>query len=80
MKSGTVGVEDSLENRQVCMKYCRSCPSYKHNALERYQPEVLFCARGRSTAPSQKEAGCYCPACDLFAKHSLVIGHFCSRQ
>jgi ribosomal protein L44E len=79
IKPGTVIVEDTEENRQVCRKYCRACPSYRQNSLEKYQPDELFCAGGRSQAPSKKEAGCFCPACELFAKHSLSIGHFCTK-
>jgi len=80
IKPGTIKVEDTEENRQICRKYCRACPSYKHNSLERYQPDALFCACGTSPAPSQKEVGCFCPACEIFAKHSLAIGHFCAKQ
>jgi hypothetical protein len=80
MKSSTVAVEDTEENRQICMKCCGSCPSYQRNNLENFQPEVLFCARGVSSAPSQKELNCYCPACELYTRHSLVIGHFCAQR
>jgi hypothetical protein len=80
MKSSTVVVEDMEENRQVCMKCCGACPTYKRNTFEKYQPDLLFCARGLSPAPSKKEAGCFCPACELFTSHGLVIGHFCARH
>ena len=80
MKSGTTLVEDTEENRQICRKTCRACPTYKHNSLERYQPDALFCACGTSSAPSKKELNCYCPACELWTKHSLVIGHFCAQR
>ena len=80
MKSSTLDVEDTDENRQVCMKYCGSCPTYKGNTLGQLQPDILFCSRGTSPVPSKKEVGCYCPACELFTRNSLVIGHFCARR
>ena len=80
MKSDIRTVEDTEENRQICRKYCGVCPSYKYNALEKFQPDSLFCARQISSAPSQKELNCYCPACELYTKHSLVIGHFCVKD
>jgi Protein of unknown function (DUF2769) len=80
MRTGEDTVEDTEENRQICRKYCGVCPTYRHNALERFQPDSLFCARGTSSDPQKKELGCYCPACELFTQHSLVIGHFCSRR
>jgi hypothetical protein len=73
-------VEDTEENRQICRKYCWVCPSFRHNSLEKFQPDTLFCSRGTSPAPSQKEINCYCPACELYTKHSLVIGHFCVKR
>jgi hypothetical protein len=73
-------VEDTEENRQICRKYCKACPSYKHHSLEKFQPGELFCACGKSTAPSIKELGCFCPACEIFNGHHLNFGHFCIRQ
>jgi hypothetical protein len=80
MKNGEIKVEDTEENRQICRKYCGSCPSYKHNSLGKFQPDALFCARGTSSAPSIKEVNCYCPACELFDKNNLNIGRFCNRR
>jgi hypothetical protein len=80
MKTDTSIVEDTEENRQICRKTCGVCPTFKHNSLEKYQPDILFCARKESSAPSQKELNCYCPACELYTRHSLVIGHFCFRR
>ncbi len=80
MKTGPGIVEDTEENRQVCRKYCGACPTFRHNSLEKYQPDTLFCARGTSPVPSRKELNCYCPACELYSEHSLVIGHFCARR
>lgn len=80
MKSDVKSVEDTEENRQICMKYCGICPTYKRNSLGQSEPDSLFCSRGESSAPDQKELNCYCPACPLFDKHNLVIGHFCFRR
>ena len=80
MKTDTTVVEDTEENRQICRKYCGVCPTYQRNSLEQSRPDSLFCARGMSVALSRKELNCYCPACELWTKHSLVIGHFCVRD
>jgi hypothetical protein len=74
-------VEDSEENRGTCGKYCGACPTYKRNFLSRYEPDNLYCARGVSSSPSKvKTMGCFCPACELFTGHGLVIGYFCARR
>jgi len=80
MKNGVSTVEDTDENRRICRKYCGVCPTYRHNSLEHFEPDTLFCARGKSSAPSQKEMNCFCPACELYTRHSLVIGHFCVKR
>jgi hypothetical protein len=77
---GKDSVPDTEENRQICRKYCKICQNYKHHSLEKYQPTELFCARGKSTAPSMKEIGCFCPACELFTKHHQRGGYFCVRR
>jgi hypothetical protein len=80
MKSSTVVVEDTEENRQICRKYCGVCPTFRYNSLEKSEPDSLFCARGTSAAPTKKEVNCFCPACELFDRNNLVIGHFCARR
>jgi len=80
MKMGMVTVEDTDENRQICMKYCGICPNYKKNCLGSHQPDNLFCARGRSNAAQIREQRCFCLACEIFAKNSLALGHFCERE
>ncbi|HNX17511.1 MAG TPA: DUF2769 domain-containing protein, partial [Methanoregula sp.] len=67
MKSSTISIEDTDENRQTCMKYCGTCPSYRKNSLGTHTPDSLFCARGISNAPEKREDRCFCLACDLFA-------------
>jgi hypothetical protein len=73
-------VENTEENRQICRKYCTICQNYKRHSLEKYQPTELFCGCGTSSAPSMKEIGCFCPACELFSKHHLRGGYFCVRH
>lgn len=80
VNNGMAVVEDTEANREICRKYCGSCPTYKRNILERFEPDTLFCARGVSAAPSKKTMGCFCPACELFTEHGLVIGYFCTRR
>ncbi len=72
-------VEDTEENREICRKYCRICPNYKAHSLEKFQPDELFCSRGRSTCPDKKEIRCYCPGCELFTKYHLRVGFFCTN-
>ncbi|OPY38356.1 MAG: hypothetical protein A4E35_00779 [Methanoregula sp. PtaU1.Bin051] len=75
------GVQDTPVNAEICGKYCGACPTYKRNFLARYGPGTLFCARGTSLATSKvKTMGCFCPACELFTEHSLVIGYFCAKK
>jgi hypothetical protein len=73
-------VDDSSENLEICMKYCGSCPTFKRNNLGGSPPGALFCARGRTSNPSNvKTTGCYCPACEVFTRNKLVIGYFCTK-
>lgn len=74
------GVEDTEENRQICRKYCPNCQNYRRHSLEKHEPKELFCACGKSSAPSMKEIGCFCPACELFNKGHLRGGYFCVRR
>ncbi|MCX6689894.1 MAG: DUF2769 domain-containing protein [Methanoregula sp.] len=78
--TGKTIVEDTEENRQICRKYCKICPNFKHHSLERYQPNELFCACGTSSAQGMKELGCFCPGCELFTKYHQRIGYFCVKR
>ena len=81
VKTGMQPVEDSEENAEICRRYCGACPTYKRNLLSRHPPGALFCARGIAATPSKvKSMGCFCPACELFTEHGLVIGYFCAKQ
>ncbi len=74
-------VDATDDNHATCRKYCGACPTYKRNILARYKPESLYCAHGTAQAPSKvKTMGCFCPACELFAEHGLVIGYFCAKR
>ena len=80
MKSTVEKVEDTAGNVEICKKYCGICPTYKANHLQDSPPQILFCARGKSAVAGEARAGtCYCPACELFTKEHLVIGHFCTK-
>ncbi|MDD1703461.1 MAG: DUF2769 domain-containing protein [Methanoregula sp.] len=80
MKISAVTIEDTDENRQICMKYCGICPNYRKNNLGQHQPDCLFCARGGSNTEHIREERCFCLACEVFAKNSLALGHFCERH
>ena len=72
----TKRVDDNGENLEICN--CGVCPTFKDNKLSEYPPNALFCARGKSSIPSKvKTTSCYCPACDVFTKYELIIGHLC---
>jgi hypothetical protein len=77
---GNTPVPDNEENRMICRKYCINCENYRRHTLENYEPEELFCSGGTSSAPSMREIGCFCPACELFTKHHLRGGYFCVRH
>jgi hypothetical protein len=80
MKSTVEKVDDNAGNMEICKKYCGSCPTYKMNNLQNNPPQGLFCARGKSSvAENAKLGNCYCPACELFTKEHLIIGHFCTK-
>jgi hypothetical protein len=73
-------IEDTEANQEICKKYCGSCPTFKSNNLKGSPPQLLFCARGKSSvAETAKPSGCYCPACELFTKNHLNFGHFCTK-
>ena len=64
-------VEDIPENVDICLKYCGSCPTYPG-----VLGESLFCARGKSSAPKQKQ-GCNCPQCDVQKKYGCTGMFYC---
>lgn len=81
MKSTVETVDDTITNQEICKKYCGGCPTFKGNKLSDTLPNVLFCARGRSSTPSKvKTIGCYCPACEVFTKYKLNVGYFCVNK
>jgi len=78
--ANVITVEDTEENEEICKKYCGSCPTFKRNNLAQSPPHLLFCARGKTSNPSEvKPINCYCPACELFTKNKLAIGYFCTK-
>ena len=75
-----ITVDDTEENEEICKKYCGSCPTFKRNNLAQSPPHLLFCARGKTSNPSNvKTVNCYCPACEVFTKNKLAIGYFCTK-
>ncbi len=66
-------VEDSFDNEMICTKYCGLCPTYPG-----VKGELLFCARGKSSAP-EKKAGCNCGQCDVWNKYDLTDFYYCHQ-
>lgn len=58
-------VDDTLENLNICMDYCGTCPS-----LPTPPNPFLFCARGKSDQTIEK-LGCKCPQCGVWKKYNL---------
>jgi len=76
----TITVDDTVENLQICKKYCGACPTCKGSRLSESPPNALFCARGKSSvSPKVKTIKCFCPACEVFMKNKLIIGYFCAQ-
>ena len=73
-------VEDTEENRAICAKLCKNCQNYRKHQLDKYQPDVLFCARGQSSCANMKMIGCYCTACELYTKYHQRGGFYCVRR
>ncbi|WAC05903.1 MAG: DUF2769 domain-containing protein [Methanoregula sp.] len=81
MKTSVETVDDTIGNQEICKKYCGACPTFKGNRLSDTLPNALFCARGKSSAPSNvKTISCYCPACEVFTKYKLNVGYFCVNK
>ena len=66
-------VEDNFDNEMICSKFCQVCPSYPG-----VKGELLFCGRGKSSAPGQK-AGCNCGTCDVWNKYDLADFYYCQQ-
>lgn len=64
-------VDDSYENERICIRTCGNCPSYPGIIRD-----VLFCARGKSSAPRSK-AGCNCGQCDVWDRNDLSDFYYC---
>ncbi len=81
VKTGMKPVDDTIENQKICRQYCGICPTFRGNKLGEVPPHELFCGRGTSSAQSKvKTMGCFCPACELFTRHGLIIGYFCATR
>jgi hypothetical protein len=64
-------VEDNQDNFDICMDYCKSCPTYSKK-----EGEGLFCARGQSSEPLDKK-GCNCGACFIQIKYGNTSSYYC---
>jgi hypothetical protein len=64
-------VEDNIENKNICGRYCGGCPTYPG-----LKGELLFCSLGKSSSP-KKKAGCNCSLCDVWNKYELGEFYFC---
>lgn len=64
-------VENSPENKSVCLQYCGTCPSYKKDVRK-----LLFCSRGNLTGEIER-TGCKCGMCPVSIKHKLDGGYYC---
>ena len=72
-------VPDTEEWAKVCRKSCGSCPSYRPNKLNEFEPHVLFCSRGKSVKHISEinDNGCCCLNCETFKTYELEGGWFC---
>jgi hypothetical protein len=64
-------VDDNQENAEICKKNCEPCLTYPG-----VEGEVLFCSRGKSSAPKSKN-GCNCGMCDVKKKYFCQGTYFC---
>ncbi|HVN74055.1 MAG TPA: DUF2769 domain-containing protein [Methanoregula sp.] len=71
--------EDTEENRAICRQFCGNCPTYRTHSFANYEPQELFCARGRTSCPDKTEVRCYCLGCELFLKYHMRLAYFCTK-
>jgi hypothetical protein len=64
-------VENSMENKGVCIEYCGTCPSHMECGTK-----LLFCSRGNFTGKIERK-GCKCGMCPVAIKHKLDGGYYC---
>lgn len=64
-------VENNQENFDICMEYCKSCPTFSDK-----EGEGLFCARGKSSESLEKR-GCNCGACFIQQKYGNKDMYYC---
>ncbi|WP_231844885.1 DUF2769 domain-containing protein [Methanocella arvoryzae] len=64
-------VENSQENKNICMQYCGSCPSFQKEG-----GKLLFCSRGNSSGNIVRK-GCKCGMCPVAIQHQLDGGYYC---
>lgn len=64
-------VENTQENFNICMDYCKPCLTYSD-----IEGEGVFCARGKSSAPRNKK-GCNCGLCPVQQKSGCKGAYYC---
>jgi hypothetical protein len=67
-------VEDSQENVDACLKFCKPCLTYPGG-----EGEALFCSRGKSDTPKPKK-GCNCGICDVRKKYGCTGFYYCVTE
>jgi hypothetical protein len=73
-------VDDSVANRDICGRFCGSCPTYAANHLKTGDPTLLFCAKGGSAkAAAGKKEGCNCPKCGVHSRYKLTSDYYCMK-
>lgn len=64
-------VENSPENKRICMEYCGTCPSHLTEGCK-----LLFCSRGNFTGNVELK-GCKCGMCPVGIRHKLDGAYYC---
>ncbi|MHA2219667.1 MAG: DUF2769 domain-containing protein [Candidatus Hodarchaeales archaeon] len=66
-------VEDNQENFDICMEFCKTCPTFSKK-----EGEGLFCARGKSSESLEKK-GCNCDACFVQMNYEKKSSYYCEH-
>ncbi len=64
-------VENSQDNKNICMQFCGTCPSFSRDG-----GKLLFCSRGNITKNIERK-GCKCGMCPVAIQHNLDGGYYC---
>ncbi len=73
-------VDESVANIDICGRFCGSCPTYRENKLKTGNPQLLFCARGKSDKEEPiKRMTCNCPGCGVHKRYKLTDNFYCTK-